>query len=489
MAFGFVPRYSRKETIENSPSEILLFAVESAKTLNWNIGHVSKNRIVAYTSFSMGSWSEQINISIADHELTIKSECSGNQIFDWGKNKKNVEEFFAGFYEFRASLSPEELDLRQRALEVTDESDTSIHQFETSQGKITSFFSIFIPTEGYLVTPIIVNLNILMFVLMALTGVNVMMPDIESMLAWGANYRSMTLEGQWWRLLTSCFLHFGIIHLLFNMYALVYIGLILELRMGSVRFLAAYLLTGIASSIASLYWNDLTVSAGASGAIFGMYGVFLAMLTTNLIDKAARQAFLTSIIVFVVYNLLGGLRDNNIDNSAHIGGLLSGLLMGYTFYPSMKRPAENSVKYGVIGVMTMAVIASGFWVFSHVSNDVGIYEKKMQEFITLEERALSIYGMENVADSIIMNEINDVGLPAWGQCLRLVIEADQLSIPEPLHQRNYQLKTYCNLRIKAYELMAKSIQENNEGYLSQIEDYNRQIEVVVEQMTRDMEQR
>lgn len=489
MAFGFIPRYAKKETVENSSSEILLLAVETVRALNWNIGHIGRSRIIAYTSFSMGSWSEKISISIADHNLTIKSECSGNQIFDWGKNKKNVEEFFVRFYEFRASLSTEELDIRQRALEVTDESGTSEDPFETSQGKITSFFSIFIPIEGYFVTPFILNLNILVFVLMALTGVNVMMPDIESMLAWGANYRSMTLDGQWWRLLTSCFLHYGIIHLLFNMYALVYIGMLLEQRMGSFRFLAAYLLTGLASSIASLYWNDLTVSAGASGAIFGMYGVFLAMLTTNLIDKAARQAFLTSIIVFVVYNLLGGLRDNKVDNAGHIGGLVSGLLMGYAFYPSLKKPAESSLKYGVIGVMTMAVIAAGFWAFSQVTNDVGNYEKKMREFIALEERALSIYEIENVTDSVLMNEIKTVGLPAWGRCLRLVIEADQLNIPEPLHHRNYQLRTYCNLRIKVYELIVKSIQENDESYLSEIEDYNRQIEVVIAQLTRDMEQK
>lgn len=487
MAFGFVPRYSQKETFENSFSEILLLAVESVRALDWNVGHVSKSRIIAYTSFSMGSWSEQITIAIADQTLSIKSECSGNQMFDWGKNRKNVEAFFTKFYEFRASLSPEELSIRQLVLEISsDESgNTFDQQFQTSQGKITSFFSIFIPAEGYFVTPVIVNLNILLFVLMALTGVNMLLPDNESLITWGANFRSITLDGQWWRLLTSCFLHIGIIHLLMNMYALVYIGLLLELRLGSIRFLAAYLLTGIAGSIASLYWNDLTISAGASGAIFGMYGVFLAMLTTNLIDKASRQAFLTSILVFVGYNLLNGLRGG-IDNAAHIGGLVSGLLIGYAFYPGLKKPAESSLKYGTIGAFTAVIIFSGFWVFTHVSNDVGIYEKKMQEFIVLEERALSIYRMDDsVSDNALMDEINKQGIPAWNQCLKLIGETDALDIPDPLRTRNYKLKIYCNLRINAYQLIAKGIEENTEQYLSQIEDYNRQIEVVIDQMVKE----
>ena len=79
---------------------------------------------------------------------------------------------------------------------------------------------------------------------MAINGVNIMLPDNGSLLNWGANFRPMTLDGQWWRLLTNCFLHIGIFHLLMNMYALLYIGVLLEPLLGRTRFLSAYLLTG-----------------------------------------------------------------------------------------------------------------------------------------------------------------------------------------------------------------------------------------------------
>jgi rhomboid protease GluP len=137
---------------------------------------------------------------------------------------------------------------------------------------------------------------------MAITGVNIISPDSESLVQWGANFRPLTLEGQAWRLLTNCFLHIGILHLLLNMYALLYIGVLLEPHLGRLRFAAFYILTCIIASTVSVSWHDLTVSAGASGAIFGMYGVFLALLSTNLIEKSARKALLASIGIFVVFN-------------------------------------------------------------------------------------------------------------------------------------------------------------------------------------------
>ena len=122
-----------------------------------------------------------------------------------------------------------------------------------------------------------------------------------------------------------------------NMYALLYIGVLLEPILGRSRFISAYLLTGLTASITSLWWHDLTISAGASGAIFGMYGVFLAMLTTNVIEEAKRKALLTSIAIFVGYNLIYGLKGG-IDNAAHIGGLLGGLVIGYASILSLKKP-------------------------------------------------------------------------------------------------------------------------------------------------------
>jgi len=199
-------------------------------------------------------------------------------------------------------------------------------------------------TSDSYITSLIILLNIIVFIIMVIKGVDFWNPSSESLLNFGANYRPLILNGEWWRLVTCCFVHIGIIHLLVNLGALYYIGELLEPLLGVARFTTAYLLTGIAGSMASIYWHENTVSAGASGAIFGMYGVFLALLTTNLIKKNQRKELLSSIGIFIAYNLLygilkgknDGLIKGEIDNAAHIGGLLAGLLCGYFYYFGLK---------------------------------------------------------------------------------------------------------------------------------------------------------
>src|SRR5206468_1493030 len=104
---------------------------------------------------------------------------------------------------------------------------------------------------------------------------------------------------------------------------------------GRIKYAIIYLVTGILASAASLWWHDATVSIGASGAIFGLYGVFLALLLTKIYPKEFSKPFLASTLIFVGYNLVMGL-TGGIDNAAHIGGLVSGFIIGLILYPQLK---------------------------------------------------------------------------------------------------------------------------------------------------------
>jgi len=298
MAFGFLPKHIQEYNLDTLDKEqFLVFAIEAATKLDWNVSFVGETEFIAYTKFSWSSWSEEITIKIDNGIASIKSVCAGTQIVDWGKNKRNVKELISTIEEVKKELTQAEIETKivdMRQSFVPKENDTS----HTTKGKMTNFFSIFVPAKGYFVTPILININILVFITMIISGVHFLFPDIQSLVEWGANFRPVTLSGQWWRLFTATLLHIGILHLLLNMYALFYIGLLLEPHLGKARFLVAYLISGITASVISLWWHEFTVSAGASGAIFGLYGVFLALLTTNLLDKSARKALLTSIAVF-----------------------------------------------------------------------------------------------------------------------------------------------------------------------------------------------
>jgi rhomboid protease GluP len=488
MAFGFSPKHSQDLSLEHLDKEhFLVIGIEAALKLNWNVSFVSETGFIAYTKFSMSSYSEEVTIKISDETVNIKSECAGSQIFDWGKNKKNVETFLSYFEEVKNTITTEEIETKLTELRqnyASKEDDFLNKPPLTTKGKITDFFSIFKPTKDFFVTPILLNINILIFILMVATGVNFFIPDSESLLNWGANFRPITLEGQSWRLLTACFLHIGIFHLLLNMYALLYIGVLLEPYLGKTRFLAAYLITGIAASITSLWWNDLTISAGASGAIFGMYGVFLALLTTNLLDKSVKKTFLTSIAVFVGYNILNGLKPNSgIDNAAHIGGLLSGLMVGYAFIPSLKKFNSAQIKLSTIGVLTAVLLIVTSMVYKSLPNDFAKYDEKMKEFVSMESMALSVYNLpEGTPNEKLLYELKDRGIYYWNENIKLIDSCQEMDLPEPIRARNAKLREYCELRIKSYELLYKSIDEDTDIYENTINDYNKKIENIIDEL-------
>jgi rhomboid protease GluP len=164
---------------------------------------------------------------------------------------------------------------------------------------------------------------------MVLRGVPLFDPTADSVLRWGADYGPLTLHGQWWRMLVSTFLHFGLIHLLFNMYVLFNIGLFMEVLAGRVPFVALYLVCGLGASATSLAWHPSTVSAGASGAIFGLYGALLGYLTRHRgsIPAESLASQRKGALTFIGYNLLFGLRPG-VDMSAHLGGLATGFVLG-----------------------------------------------------------------------------------------------------------------------------------------------------------------
>ena len=188
---------------------------------------------------------------------------------------------------------------------------------------------LFIPSRRFLATPLLLDLNLLVFGLMVFFGVSATEPSGRELVQWGSNVSGLTLHGQPWRLLTCLFVHAGLSHLLLNMFSLWLLGLLVEDRVGPARLALVYLASGVGGSLASLWWHTNGInSVGASGAVFGLYGLLLALLISKklTLDKSDRRAMLGLVLYLVFSNLLSGL-SGNIDNAAHLGGLLTGLLL------------------------------------------------------------------------------------------------------------------------------------------------------------------
>lgn len=353
------PSYNDKLNLPGlSKTEILILALEASQKLEWNIEEVTPEGARFEVPFNMYSHGEEITFTIepgSDGEVAVRSQSSSVQFVDYGKNRKNIQKLRETMEEIKTSLTPEELT--QKAKDFEEECNRPLTEEEKAyleeEKKRNSFWSFFIPRKGFMATPILIDLNLLVFIVMIASGVGNMSPSTLSLLKWGADFGPLTLTGDWWRAVTCNFIHIGAFHLLMNMYAFMYVGLLLEGLIGSRRMFMSYLLTGLCSAVFSLYMHGETISAGASGAIFGLYGIFLAFLFFHRIAKEQRKALLTSILIFVGYNLVYGMKAG-IDNAAHIGGLLSGFLLGIIYvcsYKFEKADAQRTVSIlGELGI-------------------------------------------------------------------------------------------------------------------------------------------
>lgn len=199
-----------------------------------------------------------------------------------------------------------------------------------TKSDLEDFLRVLIPRKTFFMTPILLHINTVIFILMFFFGLGFLNFKGTDLLNLGANFRPLVLKGEVWRLFTSIFLHGGFMHLFMNMTALFFAGLFLEPLLGKWRLLLLYLITGISASLASFMWYDAIVSVGASGAIFGLYGYFIAVIIYKSFPYQLHSGFLYSLLAYIGINLVMGLMGG-IDNAAHIGGLLSGFCYGVLF--------------------------------------------------------------------------------------------------------------------------------------------------------------
>lgn len=180
------------------------------------------------------------------------------------------------------------------------------------------------------VTRFLLAANIGVFVLMAIKGVSPMTPRTDQLLQWGANLGIVSLTGQWWRLFTATFLHIGILHLASNMYVLGAAGPLVERVLGRTGYAIAYVLSGLAGSMASAWLHPEVVSAGASGAIFGIFGALLGfvILRRDSLPASVLRGLIRYVVAFVGLNVVLGMSQQHIDMAAHVGGFIGGILCG-----------------------------------------------------------------------------------------------------------------------------------------------------------------
>lgn len=208
-----------------------------------------------------------------------------------------------------------------------------------------------------IVTYIIMAICIILFILMELSGGST---NSQTLLKYGANLDVLVKNGEYYRLFTCIFLHIGIMHLLCNLYSLYVIGREVENLFGKIKYIIIFILSGIFGSIMSLAFTHNTISAGASGAIFGLLGALLyfGMHYRTYLGEAIKR----SIIPIIVVNLIIGFFAEGIDLAAHIGGLVGGVLVAMMVGVPDKSKAKDIINGTILTIIYLIFISYlAFW--------------------------------------------------------------------------------------------------------------------------------
>ena len=204
----------------------------------------------------------------------------------------------------------------------------------------------------------IMAICIITFILMYIFGNG--SEDSYTLIKYGANYDILTKSGELYRLFTSIFLHIGMMHLICNMYSLLVIGKEIENLFGKWKYLLIYLLSGICGSMLSLAFSYNTVSAGASGAIFGLLG---ALLYFGYYYRTYLGATIKrTILPVIIFNLVLGFLNPSIDNAAHIGGLIGGILIAMLVGVPDKSNKKDKINGLILSIIYICFIGYlAFW--------------------------------------------------------------------------------------------------------------------------------
>lgn len=235
-------------------------------------------------------------------------------------------------------------------------------------------------------------INVLVFLAMVGSGISLMDgPSPLQMIRWGANVSPLTFGGEPWRLLTYMFLHYGLIHIGFNMWCLWDLGALAESLYGDWTYAFMYLLCGIGGGVMSAWWHAATVSAGASGAIFGIAGALIASIKLGEFSIPGNmiRGTLKSVVVFAVYNIVFGALWSGTDNACHMGGFVTGLIFGALIAKIAPQGGANVRRVGVCLLVLLMVGGCAAMVY------------RSRSFVAAEQRGEDLLNQRRTDEAIV----------------------------------------------------------------------------------------
>ncbi|WP_338846582.1 rhomboid family intramembrane serine protease [Massilia sp. W12] len=342
---------------------------------------------------------------------------------------------------------------------------------------------------------------ILVYLAMLYSGAHFANPHHQALIAWGANFRPLTVSEQGWRLFTALFVHGGILHLTMNTIALLDVGYLLERKIGRRMLLVVFLLSGLGGGLCSLSFKPLSVGVGMSGAVMGMSGALLVWLLMPKLEKDEEIERLTQVRVLTMglgLTLLVGLLLARIDNAAHVGGLLIGMLLGLMIY-LLDRLQPGALQRWLAALILFGAGLLLVWqqlnthqadeyrfrkplpeiaaIIDHFSNPAVLFRRLAQAQAAQAESAAGAQdaareeGQEAGAGAmpatppqlrIPAQQIEQAlqeGVHAWDRCYQLSQGWDKLQLQPEQSKLGSLIVAYCANRKRQYQLLRQQLRQ------------------------------
>jgi rhomboid protease GluP len=311
----------------------------------------------------------------------------------------------------------------------------------------------------------------------------------------GSNFGPYTTDGEWWRLVTCMFLHLGLLHLAFNMWALVSFGRLVERLLASAFYLLIYLIAGIAGSLGSVIWNPGVNSVGASGAIFGILGALLAVQVRNdgSIPINILRPLRNSSLIFTGCALSAGLVSGAVDNAAHLAGLTAGFLLGLGLsWPITGARMSVGLRVRGLGfalITAVFILEAGVTLAKNAAGTrlagEGLFDATRHWFGPRERVALrraheaSRAAKDNQLDSVSYAKfIDDEILPFWEEAKMKWVKI-KLPTTSPAYESLQFIQSVVDDRIEAYASVVEGLQKNDR---EMVDDGTQQLQEIDERV-------
>ena len=347
------------------------------------------------------------------------------------------------------------------------------------------------------ITPVLVIANVVVFASTALLAKRIDFMAAPQTVDWGTNFAPLTLHGQWWRLVTALFLHGNIAHLLLNMWALWNIGRLTERLYGSWVFGLLYFACGVLSGLASIVWDPSRASLGASGAIFGIFAAFIifSVHARSRIAVRVPVALWISTLVFAAYNLAAGFFTPGIDNAAHVGGVLSGLMLG----TCMIRPltAEARARFPAARLatalsLTLVAVLAAVWQAIGLGDQLTgpeRYLRSHQWYVTGETENLRKWqeiglqaGSGQLSDAALGERFEQEIVPFWEDASAR-LKKEVLSLPADERDYGSEAAEYSRLRLEWARAVVAAVR-GEQAALNDIRKYEQDSNLAVARSER-----